>query len=372
MNCAETAPVPTFFVSQNTTGIKGGLPTVERQDGLKFQFGFEAFAASIFQNIWRVSYLVLGIIFLSGLTTFPAVAQNDQDSQSAATNRQIALTFDDAPRANGMLLRGVERTSMLIDALESVDVDEALFFVTTGNISSSPEGAGRLRRYTAAGHRLANHSHAHAWLNRTDSDAYLADIDQASSILTRFSNVDPFFRFPYLDEGKTAAKRKAVADGLRQRGLQNGYVTVDNYEWYMQALVDEALSNGHTSDIDVLRQTYVSVLMETIEFYDAIAVDVLGRSPKHVLLLHENDLAAMFVDDLVLALRREGWQIISAREAYTDPISKTVPLTAMNGQGRVAAIAHSSGVDPRYLVHKSEDEFYLRALFEQRGLIAAE
>lgn len=86
-------------------------------------------------------------------------------------------------------------------------------------------------------------------------------------------------------------------------------------------------------------------LWETIEFYDGIAKKVLGRSPSHVLLLYENDMAALFVDDLVAHIRLKGWEIISPIEAYKDPISRMVPDVLFNNQGRIAAIAHSKGMN---------------------------
>ena len=282
---------------------------------------------------------------------------------------QIALTFDDAPRGNGWAFTGAERADALIAALADVGVDGAMFFVTTGNIDAQPDGAVRLRRYRAAGHTLANHSHTHPWLWQTETPVYLADIDQAGDVLAGFDGVAPFFRFPFLDEGRTAEQRDAVRLGLAERGLRNGYVTIDTYDWYMEALAAEAVAAGHDLDMAVLGGVYVDTLMAGVAFYDAIAVQVLGRSPRHVLLLHENDLAALFVDDLVRALRAEGWEIIPAVEAFADPIADHQPATLFLGQGRVAAIAHEAGMTPRDLVPEVEDEGVLRAMFAQFGLL---
>ena len=70
-----------------------------------------------------------------------------------------------------------------------------------------------------------------------------------------------------------------------------------------------------------------------------MAKEVLGRSPKHVLLLHENDLAALFIKDLIKHIRESGGKIISPAEAYKDPIADFIPNVLMNNQGRIAAIA---------------------------------
>lgn len=162
----------------------------------------------------------------------------------------IALTFDDAPTGQGTILTCTQRTQMLIKGLSEGGVSGAMFFVLTGNITDDSDAA-RLRAYTDAGHVLANHSHSHDWLRETEPVTYLRDIDRASDILLDYDSVAAFYRFPYLDKGNTSDRRLAVQDGLRARGLQNGYVTVDTYDWYMQSMLNDAVSTSHYIDMDV-------------------------------------------------------------------------------------------------------------------------
>ncbi|MDW3180773.1 polysaccharide deacetylase family protein [Roseobacter sp.] len=291
---------------------------------------------------------------------------------SEPLRREIALSFDDAPRPDGTLLSGAARTARLIEALDRAKVEGAGFFVLTGNIPKTGDGAERLKAYQKAGHVLANHTHTHPSLNKTDIDFFLSDVDKAAEVLSGFDDKSNLFRFPYLREGDTGAKHGAAQEGLADRGLRNAYVTVDNYDWYLQALVDEAVAAGHVPDRSVLAETYVELLVDAVEFYDALAQRTLGRSPRHVLLLHENDLAALFVDDLVVRLRELGWTIIPITEAYEDEIADSAPDTLFNNQGRVAALAHAAGVEARSLVHAAEDEDYLRKLFRDRGLLPSE
>ena len=166
-----------------------------------------------------------------------------------------------------------------------------------------------------------------------------------------------------LDEGKTVAVRDSIRKALQDMGYVNGYVTVDNYDWYMNKLFQDAVKAGKQVHYDRLRQAYVTILFDVITFYDRLAVMVLGRSPKHVLLLHENDLAALFIDDLVMHIRDNGWTIIPPGEAYADPIADHVPDVLFNNQGRVAAIAAEQGYESP-LRHISEDVKYLDHYFE--------
>ncbi len=276
--------------------------------------------------------------------------------------KQIALTFDDAPRGDGAFYSGKDRTDALINSLRVAGVDEALFFVTTNHINKY-QGHDRLQRYTDAGHSLANHSHSHQWLRNSSAKDYLADVSKAQELLEDFDNVLPLFRFPFLNEGKDAEQRDAVRAGLTELGLRNGYVTIDNYDWYIEALASRLKKSGAEFELEAMADFYVETLVSAAEFYDAMAVEHLSYRPKHVLLLHENDLAALFVDDLVYALRDKGWQIIPASEAYQDAIAECQPDTMFLGQGRVAALAAADGVKRRTLIHPSEDEAFLELAF---------
>lgn len=285
--------------------------------------------------------------------------------------KRIALSFDDVPRAPGGFFTPDERTEMLIQALAQAKVGQAAFFVTTGNLEK-PFGAGgeeRVNAYAAAGHVIGNHSHSHCWLSRTEVEDYVADIDRAEAWLKGRSGRRPWYRFPFLDEGgKDLAKRDAVRAALKRRGLHNAYVTIDNYDWHLDALAAKAMREDRVMNLDALRNLYVETLVDTANFYDRMAVDTLGRSPAQMLLLHETDLAALFIPALVAALRADGWQVVTADEAYRDPIAAKEPDTWFLGEGRVAALAQLKGRAPKDLVHPRTDEAALSRLFQERVL----
>lgn len=280
------------------------------------------------------------------------------------TAREIAITFDDAPTSDTALMTGEERTRRLIDALQAAGIEQTAFFcVPRGKPKTE---LSRISAYAAAGHMIANHSDTHRNLRDLTAEEYLKDIAAADSILKGFPNFRPWFRFPFLSEGETREKRDAIRAGLHAMNYAQGYVTVDNYDWYLNTLANNARKAGQTVDEDALRDLYVEMLVKAVEFYDAVAVKALGRSPRHVLLLHENDLAALYIGNLANALRRRGWTIIGAEAAYADQIASIEPDTLFLGQGRVAAIAHSKGAKPIDLVHEEEDEATLEALFAAR------
>jgi peptidoglycan/xylan/chitin deacetylase (PgdA/CDA1 family) len=303
-------------------------------------------------------YLVLPLLLLFAAAT------------PAAAAKRIALTFDDVPRSRGAFLTPDERTVKLIAGLKRAGVKQAAFFVNPGSLAgqSGKGGEDRLLAYVAAGHVIANHSFSHPSLTATDAGAYLADIDRAETWLKNRQGYRPWFRFPFLDEGGTdKVKRDAIRAGLKARGLSNGYVTVDGSDWNMEANAIAAVRAGKTIDMEALRDLYIETMVGAANFSDDLAGRTLGRSPAHVFLMHETDLAALWIADVVAALRRDGWEIVTADAAYADPISKKRPDVPSARGTLTEALAWEKGLPaPRW--YERDNTKVANALFQERVL----
>jgi peptidoglycan/xylan/chitin deacetylase (PgdA/CDA1 family) len=283
--------------------------------------------------------------------------------------KRIALSFDDVPRRPGAFLTPDQRTQGILSGLSAAGV-KAVFFVTTGNLDK-PEGKGgeeRIMMYSGAGHLIANHSHAHRRLSQVSAEDYLDDVDRAAAWLRNRPGSRPWFRFPFLDEGRAdKAKRDSVRAGLAQRGLANGYVTADGADWNMEALTIAAREAGKDMDMKALRELYVETMVGAANFYDGLARRTLGRSPAHMLLLHETDLAALFLPALAEGLRKDGWEIVTADEAYRDPLARAAPDPPSAQGTRIEAMAWEKGLPaPRW--YEREDLKVANALFAERVL----
>ena len=282
--------------------------------------------------------------------------------------RRIALTFDDIPRTPGAFLSADERAAQLVAALDRAGVEQAAFFLNPAMLGERPGGERHIAAYVAAGHVIANHSNTHPHLNATDPDAYLADIDAAEVWLKGRAGYRAWFRYPYLDEGQTDhAKRDAVRRGLDARSLANGYVTVDASDWWLEQAAIDARKAGQEIDMAALRDLYIESHVEAADFYDRLARRVLGRSPAHVMLLHETDLAALWIDDLVVALRANGWEIVTADEAFADPVARLRP-DVPSAQGTLTeAIAWEQNLPSPRWYERNDTRIYSR-LFRERVL----
>lgn len=306
------------------------------------------------------------LLFLLCLTL--GLAACATPTPEVAGTKRIALTFDDVPRHTGAFLSDDERTTRLIDGLREAGVEQAAFFVTTGNLETGTGGAERIARYVAAGHVLANHTHSHRHLSEVSAEVYLADIDRAAAWLSSQPANRPWMRYPYLDEGREdRAKREAVRAGLAARGLSNGIVTIDASDWHYDDLATRAKAAGQAIDMKALGELWVESHVESAEFNDDLARRVLGRSPAHVMLLHEADVTALYVADLVAALRANGWTVITADEAFADPLAKMLPEVP-SAQGTITEMLAWERGFPQPRSYARNNQALATAEFERRVL----
>jgi len=278
--------------------------------------------------------------------------------------REIAITFDDAPLPGSNLMDGKEKTTAILNALQKHKVPNATFFLTMQNISSKDDLA-RLKQYDDAGYKLAHHSFSHMSASKNKFEQYKNDFIKADKMLSSLglNNIIKQHRFPFLHHGDTYEKRAQIKNLLNENGYTIGYVTIDNFDWYINSKVVKAFKSGMQINFDNLKKLYIDALWHSITFYDDLAKDYLKRSPKHVLLLHENELAALFLGDLLEHIKSKGWKIISPEAAYKDSIANISKDLNFNKQGRIAAIAHSKGADKKELRSKTENISHLDELF---------
>jgi peptidoglycan/xylan/chitin deacetylase (PgdA/CDA1 family) len=288
----------------------------------------------------------------------------------AHAQKRIALTFDDVPRSRGPFLTPEERTEKLIAGLKKAGVKQAGFFVNPGHIGTGDgiDGVAHIDAYVRAGHVIGDHSFTHPHHSALSVEAFTAEIDKAETWLKGRPGYRPWFRFPFLDEGGTdKAKRDAIRAVLKARGLQDGYVTASGSDWNWEQLLIDANKAGKPIDMDALRKFYIQMHLEAADFSDALMVKAIGRSPAHVMLMHETDLAALFLPDLVKALRADGWEIVTADEAFADPIHTAQPDTLSADGSLTELLAQEKRADPPYADPRG-NLTYTNALFAQRVL----
>ncbi len=277
--------------------------------------------------------------------------------------KEISISFDDAPMRSMAFYSGGQRTIQLIKTLKEKNVDEVIFYVNPGKIKK-PEDLKRLQLYHKAGHLIGNHTFNHLSASKSSTKDFIDSVIKTDQFLKKNKLLSPYFRYPYLKRGETIQKIRKLKKSISKLGYIDGYVTIDNYDWYMNHLFQKSLKKGIKLNLNNLKRFYVESLMKSVTFYDELAQKVLKRSPRHVLLLHENDISTLFIGDLIDELRTKGWKIIAPGVSYEDPDLSMYPDVFKHGQGRVVSKALELGY-PGRISSGYENEKVLDSLYSK-------
>jgi peptidoglycan-N-acetylglucosamine deacetylase len=281
----------------------------------------------------------------------------------SATPRRLAITMDDPSVEETPLLPPAERDAAILAALSAHKASAMLF--VCGMRVDSPAGADLLRRWSAAGHLLGNHSYSHRYFHSAKMTLadFAAENDRGDAVIRPYLGYRRMFRFPFLKEGNTEAKRDGARELLRQRNYTNGHVSIDASDWAFDKRLAESLRRDPHTPLAPFRDAYVAHILGRVHYYDNLAAALLSYSPAHTLLIHHSLLNALFLGDLIRALTADGWSIISAAEAYADPVYRRVSPAMPAGESLIWSLAKANPTLTAPLRYPAED-----AAYEQRIL----
>lgn len=287
------------------------------------------------------------------------------DSSSKPT---ISFTFDDGS-VNDMPGYPLQRwNSMLLENLKKHDVKAILF--STGSNKTSEEGKYVLASWNTAGHRIANHTMTHPNFNSKSMsvEKFEWELLANDSLIKSYSNYLPFFRFPYLKEGNTAEKVQAFRLFMQEKGYSNGHVTIDASDWYVDSRLVQRLREDSTANLEGFRKFYIAHLFDRATYYENLSHTLTGRHIHHVILLHHNLAAALFLGDLIQYFKDKGWNVMDADKAYSDPVYSTVTKSIPAGESLIWSMAKESGRFENQLRYPAEDGEYEKEKMNALGL----
>jgi hypothetical protein len=237
---------------------------------------------------------------------------------NSSSAQEIAFAFSQ-PLAPSASLDGMARAKMLINNLARVNVAQAMLLIHTKDINE--KNRERLMFYDDAGQLLVNAGANYSLYSRAESYLYAVDILKANVTLSPYVNYRQHIYFPYLYEGGDSTMLQQVQNFLAERGYQPTYTTYQANDDYLDQLYQARIRENRRVDIGLLQKAYVKMLTDDILAYDAKARLMLGYSPRQVVLLHANDLAAYCIIGLVDALTEKGFHIISPEKIFSDPVA---------------------------------------------------
>lgn len=245
---------------------------------------------------------------------------------TAAQAEPVALTFDDLPTmaldnsatyartTNQRLLAGLVRHRI-----------PATGFVIGQQLDGPGHATGEriLKQWLRAGFQLGNHTWSHESLNKTPVASYIADVKRDDDLLRPLLRADGqtprWFRHPYLDTGATLEAKQDFEHWLQQAGYRVAPVTMENSDYLFSPPYDDALRRRDAKAAARIRSAYLEYTGKAVAWYRSAGLELLGRRPAFVFLLHDTRLNADTLDGLVDLLKANHLQTVSLDQAMTDP-----------------------------------------------------
>lgn len=226
-------------------------------------------------------------------------------------------------------LDAMARSQMLVRNLKTAGVPQAMFLIRTENMGT--KNRERVALYSNQGHLLVNAGHDHSLVTRSDLYGYEVSILKANRLLRPYSGYKKHLHFSYLNESGDSVIQRGLIDFLSERGYKpafTGFNPARGIDTYVDQLYQAKIRNNRRVDMAALEKAYIHLMMKPLQQQDAYLFNMLGYSPRQVLVVQENDLAAYFIVGLVDELVARGWTMIAAEKALTDPILNPMGLGA--------------------------------------------
>jgi peptidoglycan/xylan/chitin deacetylase (PgdA/CDA1 family) len=250
---------------------------------------------------------------------------------------RIAFTFDDLP-AHGPLPPGEFRPEPIRSILKTLKTEHMppiYGFVNGFRVAQYPYQIELLQEWIASGNPLGNHTWSHPALDRTTAAKYIANIAENEPLLRK---VDPtgdwhWFRYPYLEEGNTVAKREAVRGYLLDHHYKIAEVTMDFEDYMWNDAYARCAAKHDDPAIASLHDSYLATADEYITYSRTLSQRLYGRDIPYVLLLHVGAFDAKMLPQLIALFRKRGFEFVTLPQVESDPAYSFDPQIGYPGGG---------------------------------------
>jgi peptidoglycan/xylan/chitin deacetylase (PgdA/CDA1 family) len=240
----------------------------------------------------------------------------------------VALTFDDLPAA-GTLPAGKTRAEiaeMLTGELMANHMAGTYGFVNAKKLEGNPDAEKALHIWVDAGMNIGSHTWSHPGLTSEQVfkplpvEEYIADVARNEPALAEYGQLRDWkwFRYPFLEEGDTVEKRRAVRKYLFEHGYRIAQVTLDFEDYAWNDAYARCAATKDTVAIDWLRQSYLETATEYIRLGREEQLIAFGHEIPNVMLLHATAFTTLMLPDLLQLLRGQGFSFEGLAQVEND------------------------------------------------------
>jgi peptidoglycan-N-acetylglucosamine deacetylase len=257
--------------------------------------------------------------------------------------QKLAITFDDLP-LNGLLPPGVTRVDTaknVLEILKKRHVPPVYGFINAKKLEGNADGAEALKVWAAA-EPVGNHTYAHMDLEQNPPEAFEREIDENEPAL-ELLKLEPltadakdtwhWFRYPFLHEGDTVEKRRAVRGYLQTHGYRIAQVTLDWEDYLWNTAYARCVAKGDRKSIEWLRSSYLNTAAEFLDLGREQAKLIYGREINYVLLMHLGAYSSTILPDALDLLKQRGFKLVTLEEAQTDAAYQSDPDVGLHDAG---------------------------------------
>lgn len=279
--------------------------------------------------------------------------------------QKLAITLDDLP-LNGTLPPGVTRvetTKNVLAILKKRHVPPVYGFVNAKRLEGNEDGAEALKLWAAA-EPVGNHTYSHMDLEQNTVEAFERDIEENEPVLELLKLGQPkddakdnwhWLRYPYLHEGDTVEKRRAVRAYLKAHGYRIAQVTLDWEDYLWNTAYARCAAKNDQKSIDWLRSSYLSTASEFLDLGREQAKLTYGHDINYVLLMHLGAFSSTILPDALDLLQKKGFKLVTLEEAESDAAYDGDPDVGLHDAGtlldqwmQVKQIKYPEHVDKPY------------------------
>jgi len=188
----------------------------------------------------------------------------------------------------------------------------------------TPAGTSILNSWVVHGHDLGNHSYAHLDFNDVTlgqfEDQVVRGETAIAPIMESAGRTVTFFRFPFNHTGNTGPKHRGMSEFLRHRGYQVAPCTIENSDWMFASAYARMMERNDRGSIARLQREYLAFTTAQIDYFSRMNAQVLGYEPPEIMLLHDNQLNADVMDELLNLFEKRAYTWVTLSAAVQDPV----------------------------------------------------